>query len=860
VEPVVLASGRYRLVARLGAGGMAEVWKAYDEAFGVWRAIKRLHPAIAAQPGLRQRFAVEARTMARLRHPNLVAVHDVGEDDGAPWLVMDLLPGGSLADAVKRVGRLPAGQAARLVAGMLDGLAVAHATGVIHRDVKPHNVLIDAEGRPVLSDFGIARLVDDARSTTRTGMALGTLAYMAPEQRTNARAVDGRADLYAAGATFVACWAGQEPYDLHVEAAFAEQTRGLDPKVAAALARAVRWAPEDRYPDATSMAAALRDATADDTDAIDLGEPETGDAAPFPDGATWAGGAHSTAPLLTPTTPTTPAPPTPVEPSRPRSWVPLAAVGGGVGLAALLAILWAVGAGDRAPPAEVPVDLHGLPSDVVVAHDGQTVIAARRMRVVERPIGGGPDVEWPTPPGTDVDSLRLDSADGAVLARLDGGHIARLTRAGHVEDLGFVAEAAARSPTADSLLVIRPEGLSIRDGGSERVLRRISPNERRADAVWSADGRAVGLLVHVPAGRMLETRLEVMDAASGVELASLVIADCLLPTAILTSASGFVVAGQRRENQGPAMWRIPFDAAQLGPATLEEARGEASDRIYLSASRDGAMLVVTAVDDPDVWVLDGDVARPLVEAPGDQQAGAWLGDVVAYTSYDGDHSAIHLSGAPDPAGSADSLRVVRSGDHLAWWHLVGDRCELVRWRPDEPEPALVASTPRIESGITCPFAECASDGFPCVYNEAGGLVVVDPPAPPEPTGIAVPTPVPSALSPDGTRFVSTGAGRLVIESLAGGTGAVVVTPPDVKIYAVAWRPDGDGWWLGGLCDGVRPCLATVDGDGTTAVRWRGDTSDRLRTRIFPDPDSERVAFTLVHVTATGVLRDGAAGG
>jgi hypothetical protein len=253
-SPSSLEEGRYALVRTLGRGGMATVYQAWDARLRVWRAIKVLDETFAPTSAARLRFENEARTMARLRHPNLLSVYDVGTDGARVFLVMDLAPGGSVADHVAEHGPLAPKLACRLIVDVLGALQHAHDNGVVHRDVKPHNLLLDARGAPLVADFGIARV--DSAELTRTGAAMGTLAYMAPEQRSAARTVDGRADVYAAGGTLYALITGKEPLDLYVEGAI--DWSELPPPLTAVLKRATAWKREDRYPSAAEFASALR--------------------------------------------------------------------------------------------------------------------------------------------------------------------------------------------------------------------------------------------------------------------------------------------------------------------------------------------------------------------------------------------------------------------------------------------------------------------------------------------------------------------------------------------------------------------------------------------------------------------------
>jgi eukaryotic-like serine/threonine-protein kinase len=206
-----LISGRYRLEAVLGRGGMATVWRGVDERLGRPVAIKLLDRADTADPAMLQRFDREARTAGGLTHPNIVAVFDVGTDNGVPYLVMELIDGTSLA-ALLADSPLSVDQGVDVARQTCDALAMTHARGVVHRDIKPANILITPAGTVKVCDFGIARLAHQQQtSLTAPHTAIGTSAYMAPEQATGA-AVDARTDLYALGCVMYAMLTGHPPF------------------------------------------------------------------------------------------------------------------------------------------------------------------------------------------------------------------------------------------------------------------------------------------------------------------------------------------------------------------------------------------------------------------------------------------------------------------------------------------------------------------------------------------------------------------------------------------------------------------------------------------------------------------------
>ena len=235
------------LEAELGRGGMGRVFRARDERLGRAVAVKVLRPESAANPDFRARFAREARTLARLEHPGIVAVHDFGTTpDGDGYLVMQLVSGGSIADRLP----LPVADALAIAAELCGALAYAHGRGIIHRDIKPENVLIGDDGRARLSDFGIARLVDPTPEDgplTRPSMVLGTPGYMAPEARAGARP-DPRMDVYAVGALLAHMLTGRHPDADGGRPRRAAASPPVPPAIAAVIARATAVDPARRTP------------------------------------------------------------------------------------------------------------------------------------------------------------------------------------------------------------------------------------------------------------------------------------------------------------------------------------------------------------------------------------------------------------------------------------------------------------------------------------------------------------------------------------------------------------------------------------------------------------------------------------
>ncbi|MEU6278955.1 protein kinase [Streptomyces sp. NPDC047028] len=210
----LLVAGRYRLADSIGSGGMGRVWRAYDEVLHRTVAVKELTAALyvsdADRAVLLARTRAEARAAARINHSAVVTVHDVLEHDGRPWIVMELVEGNSLADEVKERGRVEPREAARIGLWVLRALRAAHSAGVLHRDIKPGNVLLGRDGRVLLTDFGIAQIEGDS-TITRTGEVVGSVDYLAPE-RVRGHDPGPSSDLWALGATLYTAVEGRSPF------------------------------------------------------------------------------------------------------------------------------------------------------------------------------------------------------------------------------------------------------------------------------------------------------------------------------------------------------------------------------------------------------------------------------------------------------------------------------------------------------------------------------------------------------------------------------------------------------------------------------------------------------------------------
>ncbi|GAA3907758.1 Stk1 family PASTA domain-containing Ser/Thr kinase [Streptomyces gulbargensis] len=268
-----VAGGRYQLRDLLGEGGMASVYLAYDTALDRQVAIKTLHTELGREQSFRERFRREAQAVAKLSHTNIVSVFDTGEDtlDGAvmPYIVMEYVEGqplGSvLASDVAQFGAMPADKALKVTADVLAALETSHEMGLVHRDIKPGNVMMTKRGVVKVMDFGIARAMQSGvTSMTQTGMVVGTPQYLSPEQALG-RAVDARSDLYSVGIMLFQLLTGRLPFDAdsplaiayaHVQeepVAPSSVNRSVTPAMDALVARALRKNPNERFPSADAM-------------------------------------------------------------------------------------------------------------------------------------------------------------------------------------------------------------------------------------------------------------------------------------------------------------------------------------------------------------------------------------------------------------------------------------------------------------------------------------------------------------------------------------------------------------------------------------------------------------------------------
>ena len=260
--------GQFRVVERIGAGGMATVFKAYQPALDRYVAVKVLPAYHARDPIFVQRFVREARSVAKLAHPNIVQIHDFGEQDNITFIIMEYVEGGTLKDRLKQQQRLTVPETVDFMIQAAEGLDCAHRNGIIHRDVKPANMLLRKDGHLLLSDFGIAKILEGTTNLTRVGTGIGTPQYMSPEQGTG-MAVDRRSDIYSLGIVMFHCLTGRVPFTadnpltitvkhlnepLPVESL---RSLGVPPAIEQVVVTMTAKAAQDRYQSAEALIDAL---------------------------------------------------------------------------------------------------------------------------------------------------------------------------------------------------------------------------------------------------------------------------------------------------------------------------------------------------------------------------------------------------------------------------------------------------------------------------------------------------------------------------------------------------------------------------------------------------------------------------
>jgi eukaryotic-like serine/threonine-protein kinase len=263
--------GQFRIVEQIGAGGMATVFKAYQPNLDRYVAIKVLPAYHARDPVFVKRFVQEARAVARLVHPNILQIHDFGEQDDVTYIVMEYVEGGTLKDRLKRPIAIP--EAVDYMIQAAEGLNCAHSHGIVHRDVKPANMLLRKDGYLLLADFGIAKILEGTTNLTRVGTGIGTPQYMSPEQGTG-QAVDRRSDIYSLGIVLFHCLAGRVPFTAENSLSITvkhlndplpvEMLRaaGVPASLEQVVVKMAAKAPQDRYQTTDELSSALTGALA----------------------------------------------------------------------------------------------------------------------------------------------------------------------------------------------------------------------------------------------------------------------------------------------------------------------------------------------------------------------------------------------------------------------------------------------------------------------------------------------------------------------------------------------------------------------------------------------------------------------
>jgi tRNA A-37 threonylcarbamoyl transferase component Bud32 len=475
-----LLGERYRIVKRLGAGAFGEVYRAHDSVLGRDVAVKRIKLDAFVEKAqledVKQRFSREAQVAARLRHPNIVVTHDIVQTPATSFIVMELVEGRTLQALLAERGRLPLGETIGIVAQIAAALDHAHASGIVHRDVKPANVMIDSAGQVKVMDFGIAKLETGANLTS-TGSIMGTPNYMSPEQARGLK-VDRRSDLFSLGCVLYECLTGAKPFQgesvsvilvkiLTEEPPAVDAARtGLPLEVGTVLRRAVAKEPAARYASGSELVEALRTA----------GQP-TVVSAPT------AGRALPPQPSVKPQPPTSDAP---------SAFAALRSPGGrrvALGVAIVLAVaLLASGA------------IGSIGQSSRVAGEGGGLVREESPGLVGRVMGRETQLRVTVPPGT---RLRLALAEplSSETARAGDGFAAEATGPVRIEGVeavpsgvrfqGSVTEAApAKDSEGRGRMTLELESVQLPDGG--RVSLKTRPLVMRAPSTKKKDAGLVG--------------------------------------------------------------------------------------------------------------------------------------------------------------------------------------------------------------------------------------------------------------------------------------------------------------------------------------------------------------------------------
>lgn len=265
----VVLDNRYKVIEKIGVGGMADVYRGYDELLGRTVAIKILHTNFASDEGFVGRFKREAQNAGRLSHPNIVNMYDVGYDQGYHYIVMEYVEGQTLKEYIQERGKLSVDEAVKFAVAIAEGLEHAHAMGIVHCDIKPHNMLITKSGRLKVTDFGIARAMNSQNTMMYTNSVMGSAHYLSPEQASG-KAIDGSTDIYSLGVVLYEMLTGRVPYEAdtpiavalkHVKDKLIPPTRynpSIPPLLESVVMKALQKKPADRYRSVSEMIGDLR--------------------------------------------------------------------------------------------------------------------------------------------------------------------------------------------------------------------------------------------------------------------------------------------------------------------------------------------------------------------------------------------------------------------------------------------------------------------------------------------------------------------------------------------------------------------------------------------------------------------------
>ncbi len=864
LEPQAVLAGTFEIVGELGRGGMGVVYRAHDRrldrevAIKVMRADRWAHVPHAQITEILER---EARATARLNHPSIVTLHQTGEHEGSLYLVLELLRGESLAARLRRP--LPAAVAVAMMAKIADAVAHAHGQGVLHRDLKPHNVFVGDDGHVWVLDFGLASLheVGTAEERVAAMSRAGTPSYMAPEQRVGA-AQDVRTDVWALGLLLYQMVTAYEPPPLIDAAAleggaWAADLARLPPPVAALIRSAVRWDPAARLPTAAGFASAL---AAIDRDALD-----------------------------------------PVAPPRRRPWRRLAAGVAVIALGAAIAVgLRARGSGGDAPIAPIEFSVAVAASEplatfqtqpVAVSPDGRTIVfighpppggvgaAQLYLRRIDR------DEAVPLPDTEDAEGPFF-SPDGAWLGFAKGGELYKLPLAGGPAIALGAVQAGTRGGTwlPDDRLVIAPSWFSplaivSADGGPMTPLTTLGPDEKSHRFPHALpDGRAVLFVVSSATSDSFDdTTVEAVELATGARrvITTGGAPRFVPPSTLLVPRAGQLVAlpfdPRRLAVTGPP--RIVIDDAVTAPANgaaMFDVRGGTlayfvgSPALFATQvariDRAGAATLVALPEALATSVRAGADDKLMVRADA-ANATLWLHDLARQTDtriswrWDVDHAVL----AP---GHQQVYAVVSRGA----------RAEIQRLRADGTGDAETLHT-----GLNPANLELSRDGRTLVFDDrdprlgTADLYWLDPiaPGPPRAYLASAEHETQPALSPDGRWLAYTSSvsgkdeiyvqafptpGLRVQISVRGGNwarwnpdGTELLYRNGAAVMTVAVRTDAAGvlvpappqerYVLDDVADHARRTFdVTPSGELVTVVRpptWR--PADRLRVILHWQP-------------------------